>query len=114
MAGCVILGMLAAFGAVCALWAGLGWLLPGCRGCALVCWGDPDEGMLARYRWLLGSGLLSCPLIVVAGTGESENSVEICSGKDLLSRLEMERKRFDGTGNGDHSGHHQRGGVPEL
>ena len=114
MVGYVILGALAAFGALCVLWIVLGWLIPGCRGCALVCWGSADEGMLARYRWLLGSGLLSCPLLVVADTGDADTDVEICSGKDLLSRLEMERKRFDGTGNGDHSGHHQRGGVPEL
>ena len=32
----VLLGTLAAYGALSALWAALGWLLPGLRGCALV------------------------------------------------------------------------------
>ena len=106
--------MLAAFGTLCALWTMFGWLLPGGRGCALVCWGIPDEGILARYRWLRNLGLLACPLIVIAEDGPEGKDAEICSGEDLLFRLEMERKRFDGTGNGDHSGHHQHGGVPEL
>ena len=114
MAGYVILGMLAAFGALCAVWAALGWLLPAGQGCALVCWGEPDEGILTRYHWLKGLGLLSCPLLIVAEEDPGWPETERCAGEDLLSRLEMERKRFDGTGDGDHSGHHQRGGVPEL
>ena len=114
MAGYVILGALAAFGAYCAVWSLFGWLLPGLKGCALVCWDTPDEGILAKYKWLKGLGLLSCPLLIIAETGESGTDMEICSGEALLSRLEMERKRFDGPGNGDHSGHRQRGGVPEL
>ena len=112
MAGYVILGALAAYGALCALWAVFGWLLPGLEGCALVCRGQPEPEQLARYRWLKGLGLLGCPLLVVAEGGQTLPDVEICAGEDLLSRLEMERKRFDGTGNGDHSGHHQCGGVP--
>ena len=114
MTGYVILGMLAAFGAYCAAWALFGWLLPGLRGCALVCWGRPQEEVLAGYRWLKSAGLVCCPLLIVAETAEDDRDMEICSGETLLSRLEMERKRFDGTGNGDHSGHRQRGGVPEL
>lgn len=114
MAGYVVLGMLAAFGCLCALWVSFGWLLPGLRGCALVCWEVPDEGILRRVKWMKGLGALDCPLLVVAEAGESSTDMEICSGKDLLSRLEMERKRFDGTGNGDHTGHHQRGGISEL
>lgn len=114
MAGCVILGTLAAFGAFCAVWAALGWLLPLGRGCALVCWGQPEEDVLAGFRWLKGLGMLRCPLLIVAEEGTGGPDTEICSGEVLLSRLEWERKRFDGTGNGDHSGHHQRGGVSEL
>lgn len=112
MAGYVILGTLAAFGAFCAVWAVFGWLLPELKGCILVCIGTPEEAVLYRIKWMKGLGLLSCPLLVVAE--ESRKDLEICSPEDLLSRLEMERKRFDGTGNGDHSGHHQCGGVPEL
>ena len=109
-----MVGMLAAFGAFCALWATFGWLLPGLKGCAVVCWGLPEEQTLAAFRWLKGMGLLSCPLLIVAEAGQVGTDVEICAGETLLSRLEMERKRFDGTGNGDHSGNHQCGGVPEL
>ena len=114
MVGYVIVGMLAAFGAFSALWAAFGWLLPGVRGCALVCFGVPEEGTLHTVKWLKGLGLISCPLLIVAEEGKERPDAEICSGEELLSRLEMERKRFDGTGNGDHSGHHQHGGVPEL
>lgn len=114
MAGYVILGTLAAFGALCAAWAAFGWLLPGLKGCMLVCLGAPDEEILAKYKVLNGLGLLDCPLLVVAEEGVCGSDTEICSREELLSRLEWERKRFDGTGNGDHSGHHQRGGVSEL
>ena len=114
MAGYVILGTLAAFGLFCVIWTAFGWLLPGLKGCAVVCVGMPSEGMLYRIKWLQGMGLLSCPLLSVAQLGQSSPDLEICSGEMLLSRLEWERKRFDGTGNGDYSGHHQCGGVSEL
>ena len=112
--GTVILGVLAAFGLLCALWTVFGRLLPGLRGCALVCLGPPEEEIVTGYNVLKGMGLLNCPLIVVTDPAVECPEMEICSREDLLSRLEMERKRFDGTGNGDHSGHHQCGGVPEL
>lgn len=115
MAGYVILGTLAAFGLLSVLWALLGWLLPGGKGCALVCYGLPDEEILTRFRWLRSTGLLNCPLLVVAqDPGSFREETEICSGEELLSRLEWERNRFNGTGNGDHPGCHQRRGVSEL
>lgn len=116
MAGYIVLGTLAAFGLLSAVWALLGWLLPDGRGCAMVCLGTPDEGICSRYRWLRGMGLLSCPLLIVAEeSGEApEETMEICSREELLPRLEQERNRFDGTGNGDHSGRHQRRGISEL
>ena len=110
----MILGTLAAFGLFCAAWTLFGWLLPGLKGWALVCKGNPCEETFCRIKWLKAMGLLNCPLLIVAETGEFNPDVEICSGENLLSRLEMERNRFDGTGNGDHSGHHQCGGVSEL
>ena len=102
--------MLAAFGALCAVGTVLGWLLPKGRGCALVCFGPPEEGLLARTGWLREMGFLTVPLIVVA-EGEWPGA-EICSREELVSRLE--REYIHGTGNGDHTGRHQRGGVPEL
>lgn len=114
MIGYVVLGMLAAFGGFCALWAGLGWLLPEGRGCVLVCYGLPDVGIRSRYRWLHGAGLLKCPLLAVAKEHPEDRDAEICGGEELLSRLELERRKFDGTGNGDHTGRHQRRGISEL
>ena len=52
----ILLGTLAAYGAFSAIWASLGWLLPGLRGCAVVYMGTPGEGMRRRWRWL-GFGL---------------------------------------------------------
>lgn len=106
MAGYVVLGLLAAYGAFCMLWAAFGWLLPGLQGCILVCFGRPEAESFAKYKWLRGIGMLDCPFVVVSEEATDSPDMEICTGKDLLSRLEMERKRFDGTGNGDHSGNH--------
>ncbi len=114
MAGYLVLGVLAAFGLLCAAWAVFGWLLPGMKGCVLVCVGVPEEQMLAKYRLLHGLGILECPLLVVADLENERIEYEICGREELFSRLERERKRFDGTGNGDHSGYHQHGGISEL
>jgi hypothetical protein len=67
MAAWVLIGMLAAFGLLCAGWAVFGWLLSGGSGGYIVC---PDlcdsEGrsFLRRYLWLRGMGLLKCPVYV--------------------------------------------------
>lgn len=116
MVGYVILGTLAAFGFLCALWALLGWLLPGGEGCVVVCYGPPGEEIFTRFKWLKSLGLLNCPLLMVAEEAESchFDEIEICSPEQLLARLEQERNRFDGTGNGDHTGRHQRRGISEL
>ena len=114
MVGCLILGLLAAFGMLCAAWAVFGWLLPDLRGCVLVCCGQPDAEIFTKYKWLKGLGLLDCPFLVVSDEMTEDPDVENCTGEELLSRLEMERNRFDGTGNGDHSGYDQRDRIPEL
>lgn len=111
----ILLGTLAAYGALSALWAVLGWLLPGAEGCALVCVGLPGEGLRRRYRWLYGMGLLKCPLIALCPEPvPEEKETEICSRDTLIARLEWEADRFHGTGAGDSSGHGQRRGVSEL
>ena len=92
----VLLGALAAYGALSALWAVFGWLLPGLRGCALVCIGLPEEGARRRYRWLRGLGLLECPFLAV--TEEETEETEACSADQLLARLTREAERFGGTG----------------
>ena len=93
----ILMGTLAAYGALSALWAALGWLLPGLRGCALVYAGTPEEGICRRYRWLRGLGFFSCPLIAVT-EGEATEEIEVCSREELLARLTWEAERFGGTG----------------
>ena len=113
MAGYIVMGTLAAFGALCLGWLLLGWLLPSGEGCAVVCFGEPDEGILSRYLWLRNMGFLHCPMLAVAeDPGQREGSVEYCGGEQLLLRLELERNH--GTGTGDPPGRHRRRGVSEL
>ena len=112
MAGYVIMGMLAAFGLLSMVWVAFGWLLPGGQGCVLVCYGAADPEIIARWKWLQSLGFLRCPLVAV--TEESCEETENCAGAELLTRLEMERNRVHGTGNGDPSGCHQRCGISEL
>lgn len=113
MAGYIVIGTLAAFGALCLGWLLLGWLLPFGEGCAVVCFGRPDEGSLSRFRWLRNTGLLVCPMLAVDAPEQPEQGfVEYCSGEQLLLRLELERNH--GTGTGDPPGRHRRRGVSEL
>ena len=93
----VLIGFLAAYGALSVLWAGLGWLLPGMKGCAVVYMGRPGEGICRRYRWLRGLGLMDCPLLAVTEEAETEE-IEVCGPENLLSRLAWEAERFGGTG----------------
>ena len=93
----ILMGTLAAYGALSALWAALGWLLPGLRGCALVYAGTPEEGICRRYRWLRGLGFFSCPLIAVT-EGEATEEIEVCSREELLARLTWAAERFGGAG----------------
>lgn len=116
MAGYVILGMLAAFGLLCALWVMFGWLIPGGKGGCLVCVGK-SFSLVKRLMWLREMGLLQCPLWVQGeNLSEEERAwlrslgIEICS----LKGLELERNQVDGTGNGDFTGRDQRRGISEL
>ena len=103
----ILLGTLAAYGALSAIWASLGWLLPGLRGCALVYMGTPEEGVCRRYRWLRGLGLISCPFLAVTENERSEE-IEVCGREELMERLDWEAERFGGTGTGE--GYHRRRG----
>ena len=116
MAWYFLLATLAAFGLFSVLSVILGWLLPAGKGCALVCIGQPDIGVLSRWKWLQGMGLLKCPLIAVTETEALyvDSEIEQISREDLLARLETERDRFDRTGNGDPPGHHRCRGISEL
>lgn len=92
----ILLGFLSAYGALSVLWASLGWLLPGLKGCAVVYMGRPSQGICRRYRWLRGLGLVNCPFLAV--TQEKTEDIEVCSREELIERLTWEAERFGGTG----------------
>ena len=113
----VFFGTLASFGFLCGLWALTGWLLPGGRGGVIVCFCKAEKGIacVRRCCWLRSVGLLHTAVIAVdcGMTPRAEKEldrlgryVEICSLQALACRLELERDQIDGTGIGDHSGHH--------
>ena len=118
--------VMAVFGFLCMLWALLGWRIPGSREGILVCFatpGFPEQGFLRRYLFLRDLGLLECPLVVIdRGLSEPERrklaqtrcGIELCGLGELSERLELERNRIDGTGNGNHSGRDQRRGLSKL
>lgn len=116
MAGCFVLVLFAAMGIMSLLWVLLGWLLPSGQGVVMVCLELPDPGVLSRYRWLRGLGLLQCPLVAVTGGGSPvvPEDVEICSREELQDRLEREKERTYGTGTGNPSGRSQRRDLSEL
>lgn len=66
----VILGLLAAFGLFCAMWAAFGFFLPGSEKCTLVvlCHPRQEPALLRRLLWLRGLGLLRCG-IRISGRG---------------------------------------------
>lgn len=102
----ILMGALAAFGFICAIWAAVGWLIPGNRGGATVCLCRPglaERNTLRRYVWLREMGLLRDPILLVdCGLNEDERKelsrlgrcVEFCSLEELPARLEVERERL--------------------
>ena len=69
----VLLGFLAAFGLLSALWAIFGFLLPGSHRCGVVLLCEPDAEWLLLHRllWLRQLGLLRCR-IFLSGRGLTE------------------------------------------
>ena len=103
----ILMGVLAAFGFACALWALAGWLLPGGRGSTAVCLCRPglkEMPTVRRLCWLRDVGLYrGAVLLVDCGLSEKERQhlsrmgrgIEFCSPEELPFRLEQERKRLD-------------------
>ena len=94
----LILSILAAWGLLCAVWAAVGWLLPGSAAITVILLnpGAEPAPVIARCRWLLGWGLLRGRLII-AGDPMPEThtrceDMEICSLNELPARLELERE----------------------
>ena len=115
-----LLTVLAAWGTFSALWAAFGWLLSGSRPVTLILLNPPEHlpEILNRIRWLRGTGLLRCRLIVVTQhrpeLPERYEQIEFCTLAELTAGLEAERNELDRNGNGDSPGRHQRRGLSEL
>lgn len=98
MIGFFVLGTLAAFGLVSALWTLYGLLLPPDRDGVLFAPGRPGaaEGSFARrYLWLRELGLIRGKLVLVnfgLSDGERdwllERGVEVCTPEQLPARME--------------------------
>lgn len=102
-----IIGTLAAFGAVCVLWALAGWIMSDKQSGTVVIRcrpGNPELGCVRRFVCLRELGLIRCTILLVdCGLTEQdrkelapmEQYVEICSRETLLDRLETERIHLD-------------------
>ena len=106
MLGFVIIGALAAFGLVCAVWTVIGLFLEDTGG--ELRYSGPDAVEFARrYLWLREMGLLRCPLRVEsAGESErrwlAEHGIELTDGRENIDRR-----------TGDFTGCHQRRDISE-
>lgn len=93
----IIFVILAAFGLLCALWAGLGWLFSPRRALVMVYHGNRAEAALRCHGWLRGLGLVRGPLIIIGDALSPdqrrilEQYTEICMLSQIRDRLEQER-----------------------
>lgn len=118
----ILISALAVFGAVCLVCFLILWVMPAPEAGRMFLSGEPglqDNILLRRYLTLRAMGLVPRPVTVVdLGLAEPERKwaenqpgVELWTKERYLRYLETERKRIDGTGNGDHPGCYQRRGV---
>lgn len=113
MAEMVLLGALAAFGALCAVWLLLASRLPGDREGLMICfWRDSaaGRGFVIRWRLQWDLGLLRGKLAVVDLGLTEEDRVFLARWGRNVEIWERE----DGTGTGNYSGRDQRRGLSEL
>ena len=120
----VLLGMLAAFGLLCAVWVVFGLWLSGSRGWVAVCFCGPEQGAaIRRCRWLRDWGLLRGSILAVHRELSREQMqmlsrnlehVELCCLEALPARLELELEKFADAGNRNHPGHHRGRGISKL
>lgn len=90
MIWCVILGVLAAIGALFVLWLLLGALLPGGKdsAVAVLCKEGNEKSLLRRYRWLRELSLLRCDIVLLDSRLPLEARQEIIEhypGVDFLT-----------------------------
>ena len=94
----VVICVFAAFGVLCALWACLGFLLPGQKGAVTVycCHGQRVDALIRRQQWLRDMGLVSGRLIIVdCGITEQQRKllaqkswIGICQPDGLMQVIE--------------------------
>ena len=119
MAGFVWVGVLAAFGAVSALWIAYG-LCCGKPVGKLLILSDGKKGLIRRLLWLREIGLLSCPMVLIDPNLDEMDAMWVLSrGVEIwntsrLGEADDIGERIYGAGTGDPTGRHQRGGVSEL
>ena len=103
MLGYAVIGMLAAFGTLCALWVMLGIFLPGSRTTVTYCLCAEEDAIYIRrrWRWLQDLGLVRGRIVILRDR------------RQALEYIKQELEHID-AGITDPSGHHRRGGVPEL
>ena len=113
MAEMVILGALAAFGALCAVWLLVSTRLPGDgEGIMIYCWRSSAAGRGFALRWRLqwDLGLVRGKLAAVDLGMTEEDKLFLARWGRNVEIWERE----DGTGTGDPSGRHRRRGISEL
>ena len=115
----VLVGILAAFGLLCALWCIFGLWLSGSKGWVAVCFaGKGQTGALRRCRWLRSWGLHRGRILLITPEGtqpeavsrETEN-IELCTLAELPARLELE---LTYARIADLTGHRGGGGISKL
>ena len=119
MAGFVCIGTLAAFGMLCALWLIYGFCCGKPEGTVLIL-SRGQQGLIRRCLWLREMGLLRCPMVLIDPELDEMDTHWILSrGVEIWKTFpdgeaDGTGVRTHGTGTGDSSGCHQRGGVSEL
>ena len=98
-----VIGMLAAFGTLCALWVLLGVFLPGSRKTVVycLCAGEDAIYIRRRWRWLKDLGFVRGRVTI------------LCNNQQALEHIKRELEHIE-PGTTDPTGHHRCGGVSEL
>lgn len=120
----VLLGFLAAFGALCALWVLFGVFLPGSVPCeaAVHCPKGREIAVIRRFCRLRELGLTRSDLAVLdSGLNPRQQRyiqrkypyIKFCTREAWLAGQRRERAPIE-PGTGDFTGHHRSGGLPEL
>lgn len=115
MAGMILIGLFAAYGFLAAAWTLAGMLRKKRYDGVLIVSGSGEDklALMAKLLWLREMSLLECPIALTAsGIDEVHLRIFKRMGAEVIDDLGAED--IDGTGNGNLTGHHSGGGVPEL